>query len=296
MRPHHILFALLIAAVWGVNFIAIKMAVTDLPPMTTSVLRFAGVFVCLLPFFKPAPGLMKPLLSVAVVLGVVHFSLMFWAVSIAGGVSALAIAAQLGVPFATILAVVFLRETVGWKRISGILLSFLGVVVIAFEPEVFSYFDGVVVMTIAAFMYAVSIILMRHLKEVPAMTVQAWVALAGFAGALLLSIIFETGQIAAVQTASSSAWIGVLFTIVGASLIGHGGANALLRKYEVAKVSPYFLTSPVFSLIGAALVLDEVITVKMLIGASLTIIGILIVTLRNSKVGHDELVAADGGQ
>lgn len=296
MRPLHIILALLIAAVWGVNFIAMKMAVTDLPPMLTSVLRFAGVFICLLPFFKPAPGLMKPLLSVAIVLGVVHFALMYWAVSIAGGVSAMAIAAQLSVPFATILAVLFLGETIGWKRISGIFLSFLGVVVIAFEPEVFSYFDGVMIMTLAAFMYAVSVVLMRHLRTVPAMTVQAWIALAGLIGAIILSLLFESNQVEAVQNASSYAWFGVLFTIVGASLIGHGGANVLLRKYEVAKVSPYFLTSPVFSLIGGALVLNETVTFKMVLGAAVTIAGILIVTLRNSKVRQDRLVASDGGQ
>jgi len=293
MRPADILFAIVIAAVWGLNFVAIKYAVADLPPMTASAIRFAGVALCLSPFLKWKSGQMKALLSVACILGVFHFALMFWAVSIAGGISAIAIAAQLNVPFATILAVLVLGEKVGWRRVSGIGLSFLGVAVIAFEPEVFEYFDGVMVMALAALMYAISLILMRHLRRVPAMTVQAWVALAGMLGAASISFAMEAGQVSAVKSAGSGAWYGVLYTIIGASLIGHGGANVLLRKYEVSKVSPYFLTSPIFSLMGAVFVLGETITLKMYIGALLTVVGILIVTLRNAKVAEEKMETAE---
>jgi O-acetylserine/cysteine efflux transporter len=290
VRARDIVFVLVVSAVWGLNFVAIKWSVAEIPPLTTSALRFAVVLLLLSPFLKIQKGHMKRLISVAFVLGVAHFSLMFWAVSLADGISPIAVAAQLNVPFATLLAIFVLRETVGWKRASGIGLSFAGVALLAFDPTIFSYIGGVITMIVAAFMYALALVLMRQLKDVPAMTVQSWVALAGFVGAGILSLLLETNQITSITSASSTAWSGVVFSIIGASIIGHGGANYLLRKYEVSTVSPYFLTSPIFSFLGAVFLLGETLSPKMIIGGALTIMGIFIVTIRNNaRAKHNAL-------
>jgi len=133
MQPRHISMAILVAAVWGLNFIAVKWAVQDFPPLLANSLRFAGVFLVFLPFLKKVPGRMPQLLSMAFLMGVVHFGVMFLAISISDGVGAVAIAAQLTVPFSTILAIIFLKESVGWKRVTGVAISFGGVLVIGWS-------------------------------------------------------------------------------------------------------------------------------------------------------------------
>ena len=65
--------------------------------------------------------------------------------------SIVAIAGQLGVPFATILSIVFLSEAVHWRRWTGIALSFAGIVVIGFDPRVVSHVDGFLAVVVAAF-------------------------------------------------------------------------------------------------------------------------------------------------
>lgn len=281
MRLRDVMLAILIAAVWGFNFLASKWAVADFPPMTANLLRFSIVLVVLFPFLKIIHGKMRLLLSVAFLLGVLHFGLLFWGMKLSDGVGSVSIASQLNVPFATLLAVLVLKETVGWYRIAGISLSFAGVAVLSFDPQIFAYWDGLLLIVCGAFIYAVSSVIMRHIKEVPAVTVQAWVALAAVSGSMLLSFVFETGQIQAVENASTQAWLAVAYTAIGSSLIGHGGANYLFRKYEISTVTPYFLVMPLFSILSGVIFLDEAVHAELIIGGVLTISGVLIVTIRN---------------
>ena len=282
MQIRDVLLAILISAVWGFNFVASKWAVVDLPPLTANLFRFIIVLIVLLPFLKIVKGKMRQLLTVATLLGVVHFGLLFTGMSLAGGVSSISVASQLNVPFATLLAVIILKETVGWYRIVGITLSFVGVMILGFDPKVFAYWDAVLLIVFGAFIFALSSVMMRQLKEVPAVRIQAWVALAAILGSLTLSAIFETGQIAAIESAGTRAWLAVVYTAVGSSLIGHGGANYLFRKYEISTVTPYFLIMPLFSIASGVIFLDEVISWELIVGGLFTISGVLIVTIRNN--------------
>ncbi|MBO6505547.1 MAG: EamA family transporter [Kordiimonadaceae bacterium] len=288
MKPQHTLLAILIAGVWGFNFIATKWAVEDFPPLFANGLRFLIVLAVLIPFLRVVPGKMKPLLKTAVTLGFVHFGLLFWGMSLADGVGSVAIASQLNVPFSTILAIVILKETVGLPRVAGISISFIGVMFLGFDPVIFAYWDGVLVIVAAAFMYAVCAVMMRQLKEVPATTVQAWVALAGMSGSFLTSLLIENGQVAALSSAGNVAWASVAYTALISTLIGHGGANYLFQRYEVSMVSPYFLALPFFSVAGGVALMGETVGWQMFLGGGLTILGVLIVTLRNNKRAEDQ--------
>lgn len=285
------MLSFLVAAVWGFNFIATKWAVEDFPPLFANGLRFMFVLLVLLPFLRPVPGKMRQLIAAALTLGVLHFGLLFWAMSLAGGVGSIAIASQLNVPFATILGIVILKETVGWKRVSGIAISFIGVLFLGFDPIIFAYWDALLIIVCAAFVYAISAVMMRQLKDVRATTVQAWVALAGIIGSFLVSLIVEDNQLGSLSSAGTRAWLSVAYAGLISTVIGHGGANYLFRKYEISMVSPYFLIMPFFTVIGGVLILDEVVGWEMLVGGSMTIFGVLIVTLRNNKRARQKVTA-----
>tara|TARA_R110002096_G_scaffold425986_2_gene635176 strand:+ start:65 stop:955 length:891 start_codon:yes stop_codon:yes gene_type:complete len=282
MKPQHILLAILVSASWGFNFVAAKWAVAEFSPLLVNAVRFSLVALIFMPFLRIIRGRMPLLLATAFILGVLHFSVTFWAVKMADGVGAISIASQLTVPFSTILAIIFLKETVGWKRVAGILLSFSGVLIIGFDPVVLTYWEGVSLMSLAALLYSISAILMRSLKDVPVVTMQAWVGLAGAVGSIILSLVFETGQFQAIAEGSSRAWLSILYSALGATVVGHGAANYLFRKYEVSMVSPYFLVVPLFAVLAGVFALDEVVTGRIVAGGLVTIVGVLIVTLRNS--------------
>jgi O-acetylserine/cysteine efflux transporter len=281
MAFRDILIVILVDITWGLNFIAVLFAVQDFPPMLANCVRFIIVLLFLLPFLRPVKGRMKDMLVIAIVMGVMHFGAIFIGMSKAEGVSALAIAAQLSVPFATLFSALFLKEKVGWKRVAAIALSFAGVVVLGFDPEVFRYVDALLWIVFATIIYGISAVLMRNLKDVSPATTQGWIAIGGIVGSLFLSLAWESGQWEMLTTASAVAWGGVVYTALASSIIGHGGVNYLLTKYEVAMVAPYLLLTPLFAILGGIIFLDETLTWRVVVGGVLTIGGVFIVTLRN---------------
>ncbi|WP_281301284.1 MULTISPECIES: DMT family transporter [unclassified Iodidimonas] len=283
MSLGHILFVLLITLLWGVNFAAIAVAVDHFPPLLANAIRFAMVLTVLFPFLKPVRGQMKILLSLACILGIFHFGSVFLAMAVSVDLAPVAIIAQTNVPFAVILAVIFLNERIGIWRISGIALSFAGVVVLGFEPGGTTTLTSIGLVLFSAFSYAVVAILMRRIKGAHPMTVQAWTALAAIPGSLFLSSLFEFGQAEALGTAPWQAYAAIAYSALGASILGHGGMNYLYQKYPVTLVSPFLLMAPVFAVLTAVLFLDEHLSISDLLGGAMTLLGVLIISLRARK-------------
>jgi len=283
MRFRDLIFVLLINLIWGVNFVAGKYAVNELPPLLVNTLRFGMVTICLLPFLKIVPGHMRRLLIAAFTLGAIHFGCTFVALSTGVDVSAMAIIAQLNVPFSTVLAMFILREKVGLWRGGAIAVSFAGVAVLSFEPSIFTHLDAVIWTVVGAFSFAVATILMRQLKDVPAMTVQAWVGLTGVFGSMAASLLVETGQLEALSNVSLWALGAVTYSALLSSVVGHGGLNHLLRRYDVSVLSPYMLTMPIFAVLASIIALDESLTGRVIFGGVLTMAGVVVVTIRNNQ-------------
>ncbi len=289
MAFRDILLVIIVNIAWGLNFIAVLFAVEDFPPLMANTVRFISVVIFLLPFLKIIPGRMKDMLIIAFVMGVVHFGAIFIGMSKTEEVSSIAIVGQLSVPFATLMSVLMLGESVGWKRVAAILLSFAGVIILGFDPKVFGYIDAVLWIVFSSFVYGVSTVLMRRLKDVRANTTQAWIAVGGIVGSLTLSLLWEADHINVIQTASMTAWGGVLYSAIGSSIIGHGGVNYLLRKYEVSVVAPYLLMTPFFAILGGIVFLGEELTWRVVLGGAMTLLGVLVVTLRNKARVEEQL-------
>ena len=87
-------------------------------------------------------------------------------------------------------------------------------------------------------------------------------------------------QLDAIKSASWLGWSGVLYTAIGASLIGHAGMYYLLQRYEVTQTAPLTLLAPIWGVVFSVLLLGDTLTERMLIGGVMTLIGVGIVSLR----------------
>lgn len=283
MSLRHAMMALLIAAVWGANLVAIKAGLQQFPPFMLSSLRFALILVILLPWLKPVRGQMVNIMVISVFAGAFHFAATFLGLSLAKGASAVAIAIQLNVPFATLLAVVFLGERLKLWRTLGIIMSFSGVMVLGFDPQVLQYLNGVLVIAVAAFVYAVGTVMMRRVKGVTVFQLQAWVAFISLPFLLGLSLILEPGQWRHVFEIEAKTVWAILFSAFGASIFGHGGIYYLLQRYPVSVVSPFLLLAPIFGIAFAVILLHDILTPQMIIGGLITLSGVAIIILREKK-------------
>ena len=280
----HLALLVLMNLVWGLNLIASKVGVAQFPPIFFTALRFGSLAIFLVPLLKIHRGQMLNLFWAAMLTGPAAFSLLFVGVSLAEDAATVAIASQMSVPISTLLSIWLLGETIRWRRTLGISLAFVGMVVISFDPRVFAYWEGLALVVASCFFASLGLIYVKRLKNIRALELQAWIALAGGSMLLLFSLLLESGQWQAVQTADWRGWGSLAFTTLMSSLVAHTAWYYLVSKYPVTSLSPITLLSPLFGIFFGVTLLNDQLTPRMLLGGVVTLIGVFIVVLREKRL------------
>ena len=291
MKSTDIALVLFMNIAFGASFISAKIGVSQFPPFLFTAMRFLIIAILLIPFLKIHKGQMMNILFISLLGGAIHFSFFYMALDNSTHISSVAILLQLGTPFATILSVIFLGEIIRWKRLLGIFLSFSGVIILIFEPSIFSDLGGVYYSLLAALSISISLLFMKKLNKIKVFDLQVWIAWTSFIFLALLSLLVEDNQILIIQNASFKAWAAVIFTAIVATGIGHAGFYFLLTKYDVSRITPLTLLAPVLAITNSLIItyfdifegFDESITVKIILGGSLTLMGVAIVMVREKE-------------
>ena len=278
--------ALLIAMnlIWGLNLIASKIGVGQFPPIFFTALRFGSLALFLVPMLRIHRGQMVNLFAAAMLTGPATFALLFAGIYLAEDAATVAVASQMGVPFSTLMSVWFLGETIRWRRTLGIVLAFAGIVIISFDPRVFAYWEGLALVVCSAFVSSLGLIFLKRLKGIQPLELQSWVALVGGTILLMLSLLLEGGQVSAVRNATWEGWTALFFTTVMSSLIAHTAWYYLVGRYPVTSLSPITLLSPLFGIFFGVTLLHDQLTARMLAGGVVTLLGVLIVVLREKRI------------
>jgi O-acetylserine/cysteine efflux transporter len=276
---------------FGAAFISAKIGVGEFPPFLFTSMRFLIIAIILLPFLRIHEGQMSNIFVISILGGGIHFSFFYLALDNSQYISSVAIVLQLGVPFATILSVIFLKEVIRWRRIIGILLAFTGVIVLIFEPRIFSDLGGIYFALLAALSMSISLLFMKKLDHIKVFDLQAWIAFISFMFLAIASYIFEQNHLDIIINASIKAWIAVIFTALVATGIGHAGFYYLITKYELSKITPLTLLAPVIAIINALIIsyfsiidgFNEIVNLKIILGGSFTLLGVGIVMMREKN-------------
>ena len=288
MKPAHLLLIALIDLIWAGNIVAVKVAVEAMPPLMAVTLRYVIVLAACAPWARWLPGRMLAVIVTGVIAGALFMGLGAVGFAVADNVSALAIAGQAGVPFSLILAVIFYRERIRWIRITGIALSFAGVAVLAFDPHIVDERLGLALTLGAAFCWAAGNLLFRRLQGVFVLTIHFWLALVSVPLLGAASLILEPGAFAGVAAVPLHVWGWLVYSAIGASLIGHGGMTWLFQRYPVSTVAPLTLPTPLLAVIVATLVFGTPVTTAMIVGGIVTLSGVAIITLRTAQARDRE--------
>jgi len=283
IRPLHILLFLLISVLWGFNFAIAKIGLAQLPPIFMMALRWALVGVLLAPFVKPPRGRWRPVLLVSFTLGFLHFAMMFTGLKNVDAATA-AIAIQLQVPFAALLAAFFFNDKLGWRRGLGMAVAFVGVAIIAGEPRLSGNYIPLALVIAAACIWSVANIQIKMMGEVDGMTLNAWVGVFAAPQLALASLILEDGQFAALAAADWWALGALLYQVVAVVVVGYGTWYWMLRRYDVNQVMPFMLLVPGFGVLSGVLILGETLTSALIGGGLLTVLGVGIITFIRPKL------------
>ncbi|HXK56316.1 MAG TPA: EamA family transporter [Gammaproteobacteria bacterium] len=282
MRPIDLLQVLAVVLIWGLNFVAIKTAVTEIPPLALTVLRFLLVGIILTPFFRPEKTQFKQLLLLSGTMGVGHFGLLFMGLRGADAATA-ALLIQLGVPFSSILAAFFFGDRLGWIRAAGMGMAFAGAGLLAGEPEGGTPV-AIAALLVSAMCWAGSNILIKRIPQVHPLTLIGWLSLLAVPPLILMSLLVETDQLIAIRSADWKTWTALVYIVLASSIVACYLWYRLIGRLQVNQVVPFTLLAPVIGVAAGVWILGEDFTQYKAVGGGLTVAGVAVIQFRQMRV------------
>jgi len=278
LRSIDLLAAVAVNLAWGLNFTIAKLGVAELPPMLLISMRYGLTALLLARWLRWPHGQFLQILAVSFVLGFLHFSLMITGLAgVDSSVAAIAVQAQ--VPFAAMLAFVFFKDSIGWRRAGGIALALSGIALLAGQPSGTSDPLSLAMVIAASLVWAISSIQVKKLGSIDTLVLNAWIALLATPQLLLGSYIFEGDRWADVPSAGFWGWAAVVYMAVAVTVFGYGIWYRLLMRYPVTTVMPLSLLAPTFGVLCGIVLLGEPAGPEKLLGAAVTLSGVAIVIL-----------------
>lgn len=287
MKPRHVAVAVVIAAIWGVNFVFIDVGLASLPPLLFAGLRFVAAAFPAVLFVRRPPVSWRMLVLIGLPLGVGQFGLLFISMHMGmpAGLSSLVLQTQ--ALFTVLFATVMLRERPRPAQLAGMPVAFAGIVLIGVTLGQSSPVLAFVLCVGAAGMWGLANIGMRRAQPPDAFAFMVWVSLIPPLPLLALSLVIEGPRADAHALAHISlGGIGSLLYIAYIStLAGFGSWGRLMSRYDAGQVAMYSLLVPPFGMASAALFLGEPITGVDAIAALLIVGGVALGAVRRRATG-----------
>lgn len=279
MRFIDLIGLLLVQVIWGFHFAISKIGLHEIPPLLLMALRFTLVALLLAPFLPRLPkGKWKSVAALSVTFGSLNFGLVWAGVAHLDAGTA-SIIGQSGVPFSAILAAYFYRDRFGWRRMAGLGLSLVGLVLVVGEPKMDGSFVWVLCILGGTLAAAFANVQIRTLGQVDSFALSGWNALFTAPQLLVLSLLLEDGQWAVVTGASWRAWASLAYTVVIVAIGSYCLWYPLIRRYPLNQVMPFTLLVPVIGVFSGLLLLGETLTWQSLAGGAATVAGVAIIVL-----------------
>ena len=290
-----VLFAVM---VWGASFIATKVALRDVSPVTVVWLRFAmGVAILGTTVMarKESSLPSRREMGYFALLGFIGITFHQWLqsnglVTAQAGTSAWIIATT---PiFIALLARLFLGERLHWQRACGIFVAAIGVLLVVskgdFKALTAGRFvtEGDILILISAPNWALfSTLSRRGLQAQPAARMMFFVMAAGW---LFTSVLFFAGPgLSEIFRLTGAGWLGITFLGVFGSGLAYIVWYDVLQHLPVVQVGAFLYLEPPVAVIVAAAMLGEAVTMASLLGGGLILWGVYQVNrpARQTQVG-----------
>lgn len=269
----------MIFILWALNYIAIKISVSEFPVWTALAIRFAIIVVILVPFVKFPKGQFRSLLLISVALIPGHFGFLFWSIQNTASVGAISVIIQLGPAFSVLLAWIFFKDVPGIKRISGLIIGFAGIVFLFYEPSFFDTLDALLAGVASAFFMGTYMALVRGKDKISPLAIICWSSALGVPFSLIMALLFEAPIPQTMQAASIESWLGIVYAAIASSIIAHGSWAWMLRRQPISFLAPLTLIVPVLAVFATVTIFDEPLTLHMIIAGLIVLSGMGLITI-----------------
>jgi O-acetylserine/cysteine efflux transporter len=274
----HFFLALAVVAVWGTNFVVIKLALNHLPPMLFAALRFT---LALLPamFFLPMPKVgWKNMAVYGVLIGLGQFGLLYLAMHghISPGIASLVVQTQV---FFTIgLSMRLSGERVQPFQWFALLLATAGIANIGLHTDGTTTVLGLALVLCAALSWAGGNIAAKQGAPANMLAYVVWSSAFALPPLYAVSLVMEGWDAIAqgVRDADAATWAAVAWQSWGNTLFGYAAWGWLLARHPAATITPMALLVPVFGMGASAIWLGEALPAWKLVAAALVMGGLAV--------------------
>lgn len=272
------LLAVLVAVLWGCNFVAIHVGLRDVPPFLFLAVRFVLVAFPLVLLVPRPRASWRAVVAVGAFMSLGQFGLLYLAMSIGmpAGLASLVLQAQ--VVLTILIAALALGERATRRQVVGAGIGTAGLATVAAGFGAGASLLPLVVTVGAALSWAVGNVVARAARVESGLSLVVWSALVVPLPCLAVSLVVDGPD--AIGTALAgfgwSALLSTLYTVVGASLVGYTIFNRLVARYPASSVVPFILLVPPVGMLAAWLALDEVPNPVEAVGAVVMLVGVAV--------------------
>ncbi|MGB6487256.1 MAG: EamA family transporter [Steroidobacteraceae bacterium] len=271
-----------IYVLWGGTFLAIRIAVLELPPLFASGVRFLIAGATLYVFMR-ARGQASPTLqewrSIALTslcLFVATYAALFWAEQYVPSGVASVIEATLPITAMVFEVFVFRQQRFRLRTGAALLLGFLGVAWLLIRNQhSFPVFPCLIILASGA-AWSLGAVLTRSMRRPRSLPLTAGAQMM-LGGIVLLALSKATGELHTLPRITPHAAAALLYLIVAGSLLGFTAYVWLLGRLPVTQVASHAYVNPLIALALGYFVARESLTPSMLLASALVIASVILI-------------------
>src|SRR3954471_17074692 len=280
MLPRDIFLATMVAVIWGLGFVASRLALDELPPTLMTTLRFAIAAVpCL---FVQKPDVSSPLLiAISATLFLGQFLAQAFGIAHGVPVGLASVIVQSQALFTVAFAGVAFGEVPTRMQVIGIGVAAIGLLMICGTVGYDFSVGAFAVLMISPVVFAIGNLLLRRAREVAMFDLFSWLCLVAAVPLLALTLVVDGPQ-----PAWHSLWnmsLTGIFSILAIGAISTSIAywlwGRLLRDHTAAQVVPFALLVPFVGASASSIVFGERFGPLRLAGMLTVVCGIAIMLL-----------------
>jgi len=259
----------------GSAFPVAKLALNNsVPPILMASLRMGLVFIILIPFWKfklPEKKFFKPMIIFSISMGVMVYVFMNLSLYHSSIISPIILGSQLAIPFGILASALILNENISTNKWLLIFSSFIGILIIFFDPKLTENYLGLFFAGLMALFFGLAQVYSRQLKELPTSMINASTGIFGFIILMIISAIFQGDIVLKIKEINLESWLLISYQAIIVSLCAHLLMFYLYKFYTVGQIFPFYSLFPIFGIILTYIVFGEVPTVMFILGGIIVI-------------------------
>ncbi|HEY6824612.1 MAG TPA: EamA family transporter [Steroidobacteraceae bacterium] len=268
---------------WGATFLAIRIAVLEVPPFFASGLRFVVAGAALYSFMRlrgqpaPTPIEWRSIVLIALCMFVVTYAALFWAEQyVPSGVTSV-LEAALPVITVTLEVFVFRQQPFCWRTAFAVTLGFAGVawLLLGTDAGTFPALPCVAILA-GATAWSLGAVLTRSLTRPRSLPLAAGAQML-VGGVLLLALSETTGELASLPHVSLRAGAALAYLVVAGSLAGFTAYVWLLGRMPASRVASHAYVNPLVAVALGYFAAGETFTPGMIMASALIVLSVVFI-------------------